>query len=334
MMENALVSVIVPVYNVAPFLSKCLDSIIGQTYSKLEIILVDDGSTDGSSQICDSYAEQDKRIVVNHGENRGSAYARKLGLALSTGEWVMMADSDDWLEPNAVQLLLQTAIERNADLIKAGYFINYSNRIKYYDYPILNTKEDYIESLLARRMSLSLCSGLYRKSLFDSLSPVFIEDLNFGEDYLAISRLMYFSRNYCFIKPHLYHYRILNSGYVGSRRWENVEQLIECEKLINAFFAGRDNGRYVPSLRRGRANIKFFAYEYILSNFKENSIYLDVLRPLYKGDVDYSELSLYNYLIIKILDYKCLTFLALLLYKIRFMLYQLIKFVIGMSRLG
>ena len=100
-MNRPVISIIVPVYNVAPFLSRCLDSLVGQTYENLEIICVDDGSTDGSAAILDACAAKDSRIKVIHQENAGVSVARNRGLDAATGEFVTFVDADDWLEPDA-----------------------------------------------------------------------------------------------------------------------------------------------------------------------------------------------------------------------------------------
>ena len=97
-----LISVIVPVYNVEKYLNKCLDSIISQTYTNLEIILIDDGSTDNCGKICDEYASKDKRIKVIHKENAGVSSARNYGIQCATGDWIMFVDSDDWIEFDAI----------------------------------------------------------------------------------------------------------------------------------------------------------------------------------------------------------------------------------------
>ena len=96
-----VISVIVPVYNVAAYLPECLDSILSQDYDKLEVILIDDGSTDDSGTICDDYARRDSRIRVIHQKNGGAAAAKNAGLRAATGEYLSFADSDDFLEPGA-----------------------------------------------------------------------------------------------------------------------------------------------------------------------------------------------------------------------------------------
>lgn len=112
-----LLSVILPVYNVAPYLRRSVDSVISQSYKNMEIILVDDGSTDGSSEICDEYKKKDNRIIVIHQANGGLSDARNKGLNTSSGEWIAFLDSDDWIHPSMYETLIDLAIEQNADMI-------------------------------------------------------------------------------------------------------------------------------------------------------------------------------------------------------------------------
>lgn len=113
---NEMISVIVPVYNVEKYLPQCLDSILGQTYEALELILVDDGSPDNCGAICDEYARKDSRIRVLHQENRGQSVARNRGVAEARGDWICFVDSDDFLHPQTLELLYQAAQEENCDI--------------------------------------------------------------------------------------------------------------------------------------------------------------------------------------------------------------------------
>lgn len=115
------ISVIIPIYNVEPYLAECLDSVIHQTYQNLEIILVNDGSTDACPQICEDYAAQDQRIVLIHKKNGGLSDARNAGLAIATGDYISFVDSDDLLSLDFYQILLQTLIEKEADIIECEY---------------------------------------------------------------------------------------------------------------------------------------------------------------------------------------------------------------------
>ena len=118
MQETPLVSVIVPVYNVKPYLPVCLDSLLGQTYGNLEILVVDDGSTDGSGSVCDAYGERDSRIRVIHQENRGLSGARNTALGVARGEYLTYVDSDDFVHPRMVECLLDAALRSRADVVK------------------------------------------------------------------------------------------------------------------------------------------------------------------------------------------------------------------------
>ena len=114
------ISVIIPVYNVKAYLQPCLDSVLRQTYRTLEILLIDDGSTDGCGAICDAYARQDDRIRVFHTENRGLAAARNFGLDRASGAFLSFVDSDDWIEDNTLETLLAAQRRYDADLVAAG----------------------------------------------------------------------------------------------------------------------------------------------------------------------------------------------------------------------
>lgn len=122
------VSIIVPVYNAEKYLDRCIHSLIGQTYGDIEIILVDDDSTDSSPVLCDGYAKSDCRIRVIHKENEGAAMARKDGLATACGEYVLFVDSDDWIDPDTVEVCLKTALQDGSDCVMFGYIREYPNR--------------------------------------------------------------------------------------------------------------------------------------------------------------------------------------------------------------
>lgn len=117
-----LVSVIVPVYNVEKYLTRCLDSIVEQTYQKLEILLINDGSTDDSGKICHQYAERDSRIRLFHQENRGQSAARNVGLDNMTGEYIVFVDSDDYISTRFVEVLLNVQQKSKAPIVSSNYF--------------------------------------------------------------------------------------------------------------------------------------------------------------------------------------------------------------------
>lgn len=127
-MENELISVIVPVYNMEQYLERCIHSIRNQTYERLEIILVDDGSTDTSPQMCDAFAKKDGRIKVIHKENGGLSDARNAGLAVATGTYIGYVDSDDWIEQDMYERMYNACVEQDAQLCVCRYFSEYADK--------------------------------------------------------------------------------------------------------------------------------------------------------------------------------------------------------------
>lgn len=122
MYQDVLISVIVPVYNAENYLERCVDSLLAQTHTNLEIILADDGSKDGSGAICDSYSRKDPRVRVLHLTNGGASSARNAGLEIAAGEYLTFADSDDWVDADAYEQMLRLAIEQEAKLVCAGRY--------------------------------------------------------------------------------------------------------------------------------------------------------------------------------------------------------------------
>ncbi len=120
-MMDQLISVIIPVYNVAPYIDKCVESVVNQTHKNLEIILIDDGSIDESGVKCDKWQEKDQRIKTIHTKNHGVSHARNIGLAAMHGDYVGFVDGDDWLEPDMYMSLLHIMLAGGADVSGGGY---------------------------------------------------------------------------------------------------------------------------------------------------------------------------------------------------------------------
>lgn len=169
-----LISVIIPVYNTEKYLSKCVDSFINQTYKNLEIILVDDGSTDSSPLICDKYKQRDNRIVVIHKENGGSSHARNVGIDISSGSLITFFDSDDFVDEDYVQYLYDLKKNANAELSVCAYNItdeegNILFTVNSKKDELL-TKERFFKKMLNEEgITVSPCFKLYNRSLFDTI---------------------------------------------------------------------------------------------------------------------------------------------------------------------
>lgn len=218
-----MISVIVPVYNVEPYLRKCLDSIVNQTYRDLEILVIDDGSTDGSGKICDEYAEKDERVKVFHTKNRGLSCVRNLGLDEAKGEWIGFVDSDDWIEPDMYECLLSRAEETGADVVECGVFLEYRNR------RLENTKEDVlltgtgaVNALLQGKLSNTVWSKLWNKGCF--LGVRFPESRIF-EEYAVTYRLLYSADKVGTIPLSRYHYTQRLSGISKKHNMKGLTDL-------------------------------------------------------------------------------------------------------------
>lgn len=175
MEQNPLISVIVPVYNVEAWLPRCVDSILSQTYEKLEILLVDDGSTDDSGAICEEYAKKDTRIQVIHKENGGLSSARNAGLDRASGEYIGFVDSDDWIEPEMYGEMFSLMQKSDAQIVCAGrYDVDGGTGEKTVGL-CPKRQEQVTGEELAGRIFLwdhcdsSACDKLYRRVLFDGI---------------------------------------------------------------------------------------------------------------------------------------------------------------------
>ena len=167
------ISVIVPVYNVENYISKCIESIINQTYANLEIIIVDDGSTDKSGDICNYYAKKDERIIHIHQENQGMSIARNNALDIAKGEYIGFVDSDDWIEPNMYYTLYDNAIAYDADISMCNFYYVYNSGQKS---PYSNENDDIkvLDGIykIAHNIRLSnncIWNRLYKRHLFDDI---------------------------------------------------------------------------------------------------------------------------------------------------------------------
>ena len=173
-MNKALVSIIVPVFNVENYMKKCLDSVINQTYKNIEILLIDDGSKDSSGKICDEYSKKDKRIKIFHKENGGLSSARNYGIEKATGEYLTFIDSDDTLEVDYIEYLYNLITKYDTDLSICPYTVIINETKKYdfgkkYKEEVLNTEQALTRMLCEEGFTVSACAKLYKKELFDDI---------------------------------------------------------------------------------------------------------------------------------------------------------------------
>lgn len=203
-----LVSVIVPIYNVETYLSRCIESLVNQTYPTVEILLVDDCSTDDSIKIAQEYAQQypDKCKLIRHEENKGQAAARNSGIVSASGDWLTFVDSDDWVTLDYVQTLVETADRELADVVLSGiyYYYNADNYREVSPFGDLTTKPSRGEIIALSRSYP--CTRLFRKSLFIENEIWFPDELRRAEDMATIIPVMTHAKKIAIIRKPMYFY--------------------------------------------------------------------------------------------------------------------------------
>lgn len=243
-------SIIVPVYNVKPYLAECLDSILAQTFTDFEILLVDDGSTDGSSAVCDEYVGRDSRIRCFHKENGGHMSARQEGFRQAHGEYISFVDSDDWVSPVMYEKMSGAAKETDADVICCNYTaVSPDKKIERRDFcaPGLYdktrlTEEIYPQMLLSGSffhfgVSPSLCNKLFRKDLLGNHIFHVPLSIKLGEDGLVTYPCLLDASSVCFLSDSLYYYRSNGSSLTHTMEYgrlaENCLLFDSYDKLVD-----------------------------------------------------------------------------------------------------
>ncbi len=220
-MEN-LISIIVPAYNLEGFLSATLDSILAQTYTKLEIIVVNDGSKDGTAAVIDAYAAKDSRIKAIHKENGGVTSARLRGLATATGDYIGFVDGDDYIEPQMYQRLIENLLSHKAEISHCGYQMVFPNgRIDYYyNTGKLTVQEGHqgcSDLLRGQFVEPGLVNKLYRRELFEGLEQWIDKSIRINEDLLMNFYLFRQAKICVFEDVCPYHY-VLRKGSAATSR--------------------------------------------------------------------------------------------------------------------
>lgn len=202
------ISVIVPIYNADRFLSKCIDSIIAQTFPEFELLLINDGSTDSSATICDRYANKDARIKVFHKENGGVSSARQVGIDNSVGEYTIHVDPDDYIESNMLELLYNKAIEEQADMVICDYYEEYVKKEEtiYISQKPSKLDSNIVLSELFQHLHGSCCNKLIRRSCYNRYNIKFPIEISFCEDLYVCAAILKNNIKVSYLAKAFYHY--------------------------------------------------------------------------------------------------------------------------------
>lgn len=237
-MNNIILSVIVPVYNSALYLSKCIESILGQTFSGLELILVDDGSEDNSGKICDRYANEYENVSCIHKQNEGACYARVDGMHIAKGEYVGFVDSDDWIEAEMYEVLMREICKNQADIITSGFIFGDNDILidlfqegvyEENNLDIVYKSMIYDPEVKRSGMTCSVCTKVYRKELLERYMRQVPKGLQVWEDLAYVYLPFLEARRIQITHQTFYHY-IQRDGSISHRY--DVDLF---EKMANAF---------------------------------------------------------------------------------------------------
>ena len=242
-----LISVIVPVYNIEKYIARCIESLMNQTYKDLEIILVDDGSTNSAGEICDAYAQKDNRIKVIHRENGGLSAARNTGIDIATGEYISFIDGDDWIEDTMYEEMVQLAKEQLADLVVCRYRCIYKNhetdgstgQITVYEKPLSMLKQ-YLKEDEAFLIQHAAWNKLYHREL---LGEERFPEGKWYEDVVFSAKILSKVKKGIYLDHALYNYvceredSIMNAGMTERIFTDRIPAYLEKE----AFLAGLED---------------------------------------------------------------------------------------------
>lgn len=263
------VSVIVPVYNVDKYLSECLESLAIQSYKNIEILLIDDGSTDNSPIICDEFVSKYDNFYVYHLANSGVSNARNYGLRKSSGKYIMFVDSDDIVDKNYVSTMVKNIIEKKVDMVVCGYCFKYKDRISVQNVPD-NIYFNQFESLRELYKTDSIqgysVNKIFKKSIIDKCDIMFNSNIKISEDMLFIfDYLLHCSKIYSTNK-NLYYYRMRKSS---ASNFNNKNSL----SVFDVFRIMKEKNKNSEKLFFNNYIYCYYKYKKILPNeVKNNSI--------------------------------------------------------------
>ena len=294
---NALVSIVVPVYNAAEHFQECMDNLLGQSYENIEIVLVDDGSTDESPAMCDGFAEADSRVKVFHNENHGVSYTRNFGMDQAKGDYLVFVDSDDILRMDGVKVMLDAIELYEADLVFSGF-----KRFGLKKQPprtlggtfgvsMTRSQQDLAQLYLDTKTNMfgvSIWAKMYRMSVLRDNNVRFDENANYEEDCLFVASLFPHVNTAVAVREVLYYYRqnaeSLSKGY----RRDSWRQ------LVNGYRARRD---YVQSVMPEDKDISGIGYPFLVAyDLTANKVFASSLTDAekmaeYQALVDTPELQ-------------------------------------------
>lgn len=303
-MHNPRVSVIIPVYNIECYIERCLRSVMEQSFKELEIIVVNDGSTDNSGKIVQNLADTDTRIVVINKENGGLSSARNFGLDIAKGEYILHIDGDDWIGQGCLEALYNKAVIDDLDVVVTDYWKDYDDGSKTHivDMPIgqgdIIDGKIWLEYFFARAANQSVYNKLFRRAMYNNVRHP--EHISMGEDLATIPRVMYKAQRIGKLNKAYYRYIQRADSIVNSVSPKNTEKtinsLLAAFVVLQEFFSKEQDIRaqlekyriaqiaifiFTPNVDLRSELVKKLALEYLYANIQDRIVYSNKRITLY-----------------------------------------------------
>lgn len=239
--DKPLVTVVVPIYKVEKYIKRCAESLFAQTYSEMEYIFVNDCTPDKSVEIVQlvlkKYPERKAQVrFINNAVNQGLAYCRNVGVSHVRGEYLMHVDSDDYVAKDTVQMLVETVLREDADIVVSGFFLEKSKGIQKYivDYP--EEKREYLKALLRRDLPANIWGKLYKTCLYTEHGIEVPAGIDFGEDMVTLPRLVYYANKITLSSPFYYYNQLNIHSYTKHVGEKSILSVIRTEQVLREFF--------------------------------------------------------------------------------------------------
>ena len=275
-----MVSLLIPIYNVHNYIERCARSLFEQTYDNIEFVFINDCSPDNSigilGRVMEEYPHLHKQIkIINHERNRGLAASRLTGIDNASGDYLMFVDSDDYLELNAVKMLMEEAMESDYEIVTGGIRHIFENKCFVSLPPIGVSRDSFLRLILKGSISHNTVSRVYKKELFTKNKRLFVEGINSGEDYLMVSRVFYDAKRVSFVNAPLYNYIHTNpTSFTARFIRNNYDQQIEAERLVREFYEEKGETVFIDAQIEGclknkaQSIILLLLNDYNLSDYK------------------------------------------------------------------
>lgn len=250
MTDSTKISIIVPIYKIERYLRQCIESILAQTFTDFELLLIDDGSPDECPTICDEYAKKDTRIHVFHKSNGGLTSARNYGLDNAKGEWIMHIDGDDWVEPTYIEELYNAVINNKADIAICGFRFAYEDGSSAIEYPTIwdDDKSASLNRYIASVWTTAWGS-IHKSSLYHNNGVRSPKNITYCEDFHLMARICYFADKVVSIDRPLYNYRQQSYSIMHSlndKTWR--DELTAYKEIIDFFRNQGELEKYIKAM--------------------------------------------------------------------------------------